>query len=131
MKSDDPPFFDRMMDPTSKRFYVEYKKTHEALGHVFQKDINTLSDNDFDTLLESKNNQVPRVVQKWMEGDITLETLVILDALTGFVKKEGKNIAETIIWPDISRKIRKYSPFVRVDKKKYSNILKKTFTKSQ
>ena len=81
--------------------------------------------------LESKNNQIPRVVQKWMEGDITLETLVILDSLTGFVKKEGKNIAETIIWPDISRKIRKYSPFVRVDKKKYSNILKKTFTKSQ
>ena len=120
-----------MMDPTAKRYYVEYKKTHEALSHVFQKDINTLSDNDFDTLLESKNNQVPRVIQKWMEEDITLETLVILNSLTGFVKKEGKNIAETIIWPDISRKIHKYSPFVRVDKKKYSNILKKAFTKSQ
>ena len=120
-----------MMDPTSKRFYVEYKKTHEALGHVFQKDINTLSDNDFDTLLEARDNQLPRVVQKWMEGDITLETLVILNALTGFVDKEGNNITETIIWPDISRKIRKYGPFVRVDNKKYANILKKAFTKSQ
>ena len=120
-----------MMDPTSKRFYVEYKKTHEALSRVFEKDINTLSDNDFDTLLESKDNQIPRVIQKWMEGDITLETLVVLNSLTGFVKKEGNNITETIIWPDISRKIRKYSPFVRVNEKKYSNILKKTFTKSQ
>jgi hypothetical protein len=120
-----------MMDPTSKRFYVEYKKTHEALSRVFEKDINTLSDNDFDTLLESKDNQIPRVIQKWMEGDITLETLVVLNSLTGFVKKEGNNITETIIWPDISRKICKYSPFVRVDDKKYSNILKKAFTKSQ
>jgi len=120
-----------MMEPTSKRFYTEYKKTHEALGHVFQTDINKLSDNDFDTLLEARDNQLPRVVQKWMEGDITLETLVIIQSLTGFVEKEGKNIAETIIWPDISRKIRKYSPFVRVDNKKYANILKKAFTNSQ
>ena len=111
-----------------KHFYVsqfindvKYRKTHEALSRVFEKDINTLSDNDFDTLLESKDNQIPRVIQKWMEGDITLETLVVLNSLTGFVKKEGNNITETIIWPDISRKICKYSPFVRVDDKKYSN----------
>ena len=127
----DVKYVGEMLEPKAKRNYVNYKKTHEALSHMFQKDINTLSNNDFDTLLESKNNQVPRVIQKWMEEDITLETLVILNSLTGFVKKEGKNIAETIIWPDISRKILKYSPFVRVDEKKYSNILKKAFTKSQ
>ena len=127
----DLKYVGEMLEPKAKTNYLNYKKTHEALSHVFQKDINTLSDNDFDTLLEAKNNQLPRVIRKWMEEDITLETLVILDSLTGFVNKEGKNIAETIIWPDISRKIIKYSSFVRVDDKKYLNILKKTFTKSQ
>ena len=54
-----------------------------------------------------------------------------LEWIENELNKEGKNIAETIICPDISRKIIKYSSFVRVDDKKYLNILKKTFTKSQ
>ena len=125
----DLKYVGEMLEPKAKTNYLNYKKTHEALSHVFQKDINTLSDNDFDSLLESKNNQIPMVIKKWMEEDITLETIVILNSLTGFVQKEGKKITETILWPDVSRKILKYSPFVNFKKDKCLNIIKKGFTK--
>ena len=118
-----------MMDPTSRKIYLEYKRIHESIHRVFEQDINTLVDNNFDTLMESNNNQTPLVIQKWMEEDITLETVVVLNSLTGFVLKEGKKITETILWPDVSRKIIKYSPFVNFKREKCLNILKKGFTK--
>ena len=118
-----------MMDPTARKLYLEYKRIHESIHRVFEQDINTLVDNNFDDLMESKNNQTPLVIQKWMEEDITLETVVILNSLTGFVPKEGKKITETILWPDVSRKIIKYNPFVNFKREKCLNILKKRFTK--
>jgi len=52
-----------------------------------------------------------------------------LDAITGFVERENKKITDTIIWPDIYRKITKYKPFVKFNKDKCIDLLKKTFTK--
>jgi hypothetical protein len=34
-----------------------------------------------------------------------------------------------LFWPDVSRKIRKYSPFVNFEKDKFVKIVKKRFTK--
>ena len=117
-----------MTDPTAKANYLEYRRIHESIHRVFEQDINTLVDNDFDNLMESVDNQTLLVIRKWMEEDITLETIVILNSLTGFVLKEGKKITETILWPDVSRKILKYSPFVNFKKDKCLNIIKKGFT---
>ena len=38
-------------------------------------------------------------------------------------------ITETILWPDVSRKIRKYSTFVNIDENKMKKIVLKGFTK--
>ena len=118
-----------MMDSDGERNYTKHKKIHEALSREFTKDINSI-DTDFDNLLVVNNiNTPPLIVQKWMEQEVSLETVVILDSLTGFVSREGSKISETILWPDISRKFIKYGPFVNFDKEKYLNILKKRFTK--
>ena len=45
------------------------------------------------------------------------------------MKKADQVISETILWPDISRKIRKYSTFVNIENKKFENIVTKVFTK--
>lgn len=112
------------------RYYTKHKKIHESLTRTFQADINKLSEEySFDELLQARpNNQVPKIVEKWMHEEITLETLVIMNALTSFVYWEGKKITETIFWPDFSRKITKYEPFVKFDRDKYINIVKKAFT---
>jgi hypothetical protein len=63
-----------------------------------------------------------------MQEEIQLETIVILDSILGFVERENNKITDTIIWPDIYRKIMKYKPFVKFDRNKCLNLLKKTFT---
>ena len=63
-----------------------------------------------------------------MADDINVETVVILNQLTGFMNKADKEITETIVWPDVSRKIRKYSPFVSYDLEKAKKIVLRVFT---
>ena len=119
-----------MLNEHGERYYREHKKVCESLTYTFENDINKLyeSNSDFDALLEARDNEHPFVITYWLQDEIHLETVVILDSITGFIDRENKKISETIIWPDIFRKITKYKPFVKFDKTKCVNILKKTFT---
>jgi len=118
-----------MLNEGGERYYREHKKVMESLSYTFENDINKLAeDNQFDSLLEANNNEHPLVIQLWMQDEIQLETVVIIDSITGFMDRESKKISETIIWPDIYRKITKYKPFVKFDKTKCVNVLKKAFT---
>jgi hypothetical protein len=119
-----------MLNEGGERYYREHKKVMESLTYRFQNDINKLNDMDvsFDSLLEAEDNSHPLIVKLWLQEEILLETIVILDSILGFVERENKKIADTIIWPDIYRKIMKYKPFVKFDRDKCLNLLKTTFT---
>lgn len=119
-----------MLNEGGERYYRDHKKIMESLTYQFQTDINKLNDMDvsFDSLLEAEDNNHPLIIKLWMQEEILLETVVILDSIIGFVERENKNITDTIIWPDIYRKIMKYKPFVKFDRNKCLNLLKETFT---
>ena len=119
-----------MLNEGGERYYRDHKKVMESLTYQFQTDINKLNDMDvsFDSLLEAEDNNHPLIIKLWMQEEILLETIVILDSILGFVERENKKITDTIIWPDIYRKIMKYKPFVKFDRDKCLNLLKETFT---
>jgi len=122
-----------MLNEGGERYYREHKKIMESLSYKFETDINKMSDMDvtLDSLLEAEEGQHPLIIRLWMQEEIVLETVIILDAITGFVERENKKISDTIIWPDIYRKIIKYKPFVKFNKDKSIDLLKKAFTKAQ
>ena len=119
-----------MVNEEGDRHYQKHKKVMESITYQFKNDINKLyeSNSDFDSLLEAKDNEHPFVIKFWLQDEIELETIVILDSITGFMQRENSKITETIIWPDIYRKITKYKPFVKFDRNKCLSLLKKTFT---
>ena len=121
-----------MLNEGGEKYYRDHKKIMESLTYQFQTDINKLNDMDFDIneLLKAEDNNHPLIIKLWMQGDILLETVIILDSILGFVERENKRITDTIIWPDIYRKIMKYKPFVKFDRDKCLNLLKDTFTKA-
>ena len=127
----DVKYVGEMLNEGGERYYRDHKQVMESLSYQFENDINKLHEMDveFDSLLEAEENNHPLIVRLWMQDEILLETVVILDALTGFVERENKKISDTIIWPDIYRKIMKYKPFVKFNRDKCINLLKKTFTK--
>lgn len=129
----DVKYIGDMLNEGGERHYRNHKKIMESLSYKFENDINKMSDMDvtLDSLLEAEQGQYPLIIRLWMQEEIVLETVVILDAITGFVERENKKITDTIIWPDIYRKIMKYKPFVKFNKDKSIDLLKKSFTKTQ
>jgi succinate dehydrogenase flavin-adding protein (antitoxin of CptAB toxin-antitoxin module) len=110
--------------------YNDMVKVHESLSYRFKSDINILSSmvNSFDEMLECKDNEYPVVINAFLQQEICLETVVILNKLTRFMEKADKQITETIMWPDLSRKVQKYDPFVSIDRDKMIKIVTKSFT---
>ena len=108
--------------------YKSYQKRMQSLGYTFENDMNTLVWlGSLDQVLDSKDGH-PKIITSYLGGDINIESVVILNQLTGFMNRADKEITETIVWPDVSRKIRKYSPFVQYDLEKAKNIVLKVFT---
>ena len=108
--------------------YKSYQKRMQSLGYTFENDMSTLSElGSFDQVLDSKDGH-PKIITSYLGGDINIESVVILNQLTGFMNRADKEITETIVWPDVSRKIRKYSPFVQYDLEKAKNIVLRVFT---
>ena len=118
-----------MMDAEAEQHYVNYKKIQESIHRTFEVDINSLDGYDIENLLTSEDGQHPPIIKLWMQEEIHLETVVILNSILGFIPRESKKIADTIIWPDHKRLIEKYTPFVKFDANKIKNICRKAFTK--
>jgi hypothetical protein len=119
-----------MMDEDGEINYREHKRIQESIHRVFSIDINRLREEDiiFDKIFESVDGQHPLIVKLWLQEEICLETVVILNAIFGFIQRESGKISDTIIWPDTQRKIEKYTPFVNFNRNKCITLLQKTFT---
>ena len=108
--------------------YHAYQKRMQSLGYTFENDMCKLANiANLDQVLDSSDGH-PDIITSYLSGDINIESVVIMNQLTGFMKRADKEITETIVWPDVSRKIRKYSPFVQYDLQKAKNIVLRVFT---
>lgn len=101
--------------------YTSWKAYHESLRYRFGEDLDVLvnfcdaNNCKFDNLFAVSNGGYPPIIQLLLQEDIRLETVIILDKMLGFVKRLDKTVTDTIIWPDLSEKIKKAESFVSVD----------------
>jgi len=110
--------------------YVEWQRRQQSLSYNFEQDLNKLAEeaDAFDDLLKIQEGSYPLVIQKFLQDEISLETVVILDQLTGFMRRADRAITETIVWPDLSKRIRKYGLLLRFDKNRMRQIIIRMFT---
>jgi len=66
-------------------------------------------------LITEDGGSHPPIIRMLLQEDVSLETVVLLDKMLGFTKRFDKTITETLVWPDLSMRIRKYKPFVNAD----------------
>lgn len=111
--------------------YTEWQRRQQSLTYNFEQDINKLAEEagTFDELLETQEgNNYPLVIERYIQDEISLETVVILDRLTGFMRRADRTITETIVWPDLSKRIRKYGLLLRFDKNRMRRVVLRIFT---
>ena len=79
-----------MINESGEKNYKDHKRIQESIHRVFSVDINIIlqETEDFDKLFNSEQGQLPLVVKLWLREEISLETVVILNAILGFVKRE-------------------------------------------
>jgi hypothetical protein len=108
--------------------HVKWTKRNQSLSYTFEQDINKLYEkvSKFDDLFSATLSPYPDLVYHYMQGEISIETVVILDKLTGFIKRS--EVTDTILWPEVSKRIQKYSVFVNPDLKKMKEIVLRVFT---
>ena len=121
-----------VFDTESKERYQGWKKRIEAISYTFKKEI------DKAVLFAEKNNitvpelfmcngdQHPFVVRMYLRNDISIETLVILNKLNNFVEQLDVQLKDDLVWPDTSRIIKKYTPFLDIKKEKYDEIFRRS-----
>jgi hypothetical protein len=56
-----------------------------------------------------------------------METLVASNIVLNYLPKWDREIKDTVIWPDVSKSIRKYEAFIHVNKNDLTKIVKKVF----
>ena len=109
--------------------FKDWQRRNQALAYTFEQDLTKLQSqvDSFDDLFDCSNGH-PIVITAFISDEISIETVVILNKLTKFMSKADKEITETIVWPDVSRKIRKYGSFININNTKFKNIILKVFT---
>jgi hypothetical protein len=103
--------------------YNTWKRYSESMTYRFTSDIDVLVDYiqgkglKFDDLflITEDGGSHPPIIRLLLQEDVSLETVVLLDKMLGFTKRFDKTITETLVWPDLSMRIRKYKPFVNAD----------------
>ena len=63
------------------------------------------------------------ILKKYLNGDISIELMVIYDRIFSYVKDFDKKLVDPV-WESVSSKIKKYSSFLHIDVFKYKKILK-------
>lgn len=120
-----------VFDIDAKDRYTQWKKRIESMSYTFEKELNTIKkfmdkyQISFTELLTTSNGQHPYIIKMHLRQDVSIETLVIIDQLVGFVDTLDRNLAHDLVWPDLSRIIKKYTPFLTFNREKYHGILRR------
>ena len=103
--------------------YQDWQKKLQSLSYMFKEDCEKIfTDNKIDDVFDCSKGH-PIVLKKFLGGNINLETLVIYDRILGYTKNFDKKLQDPV-WETVSRRVRKYSPFINIDVFRYKKILK-------
>ena len=109
---------------TGEDTYMNWLRKTQSLFYLFKTEAEVfINKNSFEKLFEIKNNQHPEILKKHFQKAISLETMVILNMILGYVKNFDKKMTDPV-WETVSLRIRKYEPFLNIDVAKYKNTLK-------
>ena len=111
------------MDMTT---YSQWSSRIQSIEYLFSNDVEKLLTNvtDFDIIFNCDKGNHPKLLKAYLGKKICLETLVIFEKLLHYRKQFDREITETFIWPNTSRLIEKYEPFVEADVSKCKLMLK-------
>jgi len=108
---------------SGERNYSQWMKRKQSLTYLFKEQSNELlSNKNLNEVFDCSKGHPP-VLKKYLGGEISLETFIILEKVFSFVKKFDKKLTDPV-WESVSLKIKKYIPFLNINIFQYKKILR-------
>ena len=108
---------------SGERTYADWKMRQQSLTYMFtEQSENLLSENDLETVFNCSKGH-PIVLKKYLGGEISLETLSILEKVFSFKGKFDKKLKDPV-WETVSMKLKKYLPFLNINVFQFKKILR-------
>jgi len=108
---------------SGERTYAEWMRRKQSLTYIFKEQSEKLlSENDLERLFSCSKGH-PLVLKKYLGGEISLETLTILEKVFSFAKDFDKKLQDPV-WETVSLKLKKYIPFLNINVFHYKKILR-------
>ena len=108
---------------SGERTYAEWKMRQQSLTYMFtEQSENLLSENDLEKVFNCSKGH-PIVLKKYLGGEISLETLSILEKVFSFKGKFDKKLKDPV-WETVSMKLKKYLPFLNINVFQFKKILR-------
>jgi hypothetical protein len=117
-----------LLEDQAEETYRDWKRTTDSMSKVYVEDLQKLCPDpkEFNNLFKVEDGQFPKLLVAFLQKDVTIETLVILNNIFNFIQIWDKKISDDIIYPKVSRKVRKYGAFLAVNVDKYKQLTKET-----
>jgi hypothetical protein len=98
-------------------------RRQQSLTYLFKEQLNELLSSKSLNEVFNCSKGHPLVLKKYLGGDLSLETFVILEKIFSFRKKFDKKLDDPV-WETVSLKIKKYTPFININVFHYKKILR-------
>jgi len=103
--------------------YQNWQKRIQSLSYIFKEESqNLFENNNFDDIFKCSKGH-PILLKSFLTGKISLETLVIYDKIFSYSNNFDKKLKDPV-WETVSRRIKKYNPFLNIDVFRFRKILK-------
>ena len=112
---------------SGERNYADWMRRKQSLTYLFKEQSEKLlSENELQTVFDCSKGH-PVILKRYLGGEISLETLTIMEKVFSFVRDFDKKLTDPV-WETVSLKIRKYIPFININVFNYKKILKEVIS---
>ncbi len=108
---------------SGERTYADWTRRQQSLTYLFKEQLNELlSNKSLDEVFNCSKGH-PLILKKYLGGEVSLETLVILEKVFSYVTNFDVKLRDPV-WESVSLKIKKYIPFLNINVFQYKKILR-------
>lgn len=108
--------------------YIEWNRRKQSMTKSFSDDCNKIVMTAYKEKIKEQgifyftSNNYPGILKSYLGGQITIETVCILDDLLNLLDNWKQNTAMLLLWENEIRKIEKLKGFVKYDAEKISKV---------
>ena len=102
--------------------YKQWQRRQQSMYYNFKQKSNELMNQyTYDELFDASSGHPP-ILKEHLAGNVSAEDMCVYEKLFGYCKDYDRQLKDPV-WKVIGMKIRKYMPFLNIDKQKYKRYL--------